>query len=107
MDLSSLLQNLQTERLMHYIQQLDVQQLVQNPVLLGSIGALSLLSLIMRWRLLLVTLLSITGFVWLVHYVQQQGTELSSLSSDNLLLFVGGGVTLIALVIYYLFVKVE
>ncbi|MFA5516535.1 MAG: hypothetical protein WDA20_09640 [Desulfuromonadales bacterium] len=107
MDLSSLLQNLQSERVMAYIEQLDVQQLVENPVLLGAIGVLALVSLIMRWRLLLVAVMSVTGFVWLIHYVQQQGTELTGLGSNNLLLFVGGGVALIALVIYYLFVKAE
>jgi hypothetical protein len=106
MDLSSLMKSLETERLTKYLEQLDVQQLVQNPYLLGTIGGLALLALIMRWRLLLVTLMAVSGFVWLIYYIQQRGTELHGrLAGDTLLLFVGGGVALIGLAIYFLFVK--
>jgi hypothetical protein len=107
MDWSSLTQKLETGRIMQQLERLDVQQLIENPYLLGGIGALALISLIMRWRLLLVTLMAVTGFVWLVYYVQQRGTELNAFATDSLLLFVGGGVTLIGLVIYYLFVKAD
>lgn len=106
MDLSSLVKGLETGRLMKYLEQLDVQQLIRNPYLLGTIGGLALIALIMRWRVLLVTLMATTGFVWLIYYIQQRGTELQGrLASDTLLLFVGGGVALIGLVIYFLFVK--
>ncbi|MBE0597815.1 MAG: hypothetical protein IH614_11140 [Desulfuromonadales bacterium] len=105
--LRDLLQNFETERVMETLGRLDVGQLVHNPYLLGGIGLLALLSLLMKWRLLLVTIMGLTGFVWLISYIQGRGTNLEGLASESLLLFVGGGVALIGLVIYYLFIKAE
>jgi hypothetical protein len=101
------LEALETRNVMEFLGQLDVGQLVHNPWLLGGIGALALLSLLMRWRLLLVTILSVTGFVWLVSYIQQQGTTLDGQAPESLLLFIGGGVCLIGLAIYFLFIRTE
>lgn len=105
--LRDLLQNFETERVMETLGQLDVEQLVHNPWLLGAIGLLALISLVMKWRLLLVTISAVTGFVWLISYVQERGTQLDGLAADSLLMFVGGGVSLIGLIIYYLFIKAE
>ena len=104
---ADLLKHFETQKVINYLGQMDVGQLVRNPWLLGSIGVLALVSLIMHWRLLLVTLVGLTGFVWLVSYVHQRGTTLTSLSNGNLLLFVGGGVTLIGLMIYFLFIRTD
>lgn len=103
---SGFLEALKTESIMHYLGQLDLGQVIHNPWLLGGLGTLALVSLLMRWRLLLVTLLSLAGFVWLLSYVQQQGTNLHS-GTDSVLLFVGGGTVVIGVAIYFLFIRSE
>jgi hypothetical protein len=84
-----------------------VGQLVHNPWLLGGVGLMSLVALFMRWRLLLATLLGVTGFVWLTAYTLERGTALESLGNPTLLIFVGGGIGVIFLVIYLLFIKTD
>lgn len=110
MDLSQILaffKHFETGRVIQFLKDLDVGQLVHNPWLLGGVGGLALVALVMRWRLLLVTLLGVTGFVWLTAYTVERGTTLDSLGNHNLLVFVGGGIVVIFLVIYMLFIKTD
>ena len=111
MDFSSFLdslKNLQTEKVVAMLQDLQVGQLIHNPWFLGTMGGLALLALIMKWRILLVTILSLTGFTWLLSYTLARGTSLEGgLQNQTLLVFVGGGAVLICIVIYLLFIKSE
>jgi hypothetical protein len=99
------LKNFDTARTWQALQDLNVGELIHNPWFLGSIGVLALVSLIMRWRLLLVVLVSVTAFTWLLSYVHQRGTELDGLANDTLLIFAGGGVFIIFFFIYLLFIR--
>lgn len=99
------LKNFDNERILAYLGQFDVGELIHNPWFLVTMGALALISLFMRWRALLATVLGTTGLAWLVSYTIEQGTEVTELSSKNLLIFAGGGICLLFVVIYLLFLK--
>lgn len=99
------LRKLETTELLQLFKSLNVGDLVHNPWVLGAIGALALLALMMGWRVLLTTLLGATGFVWLVDYTLKQGAAVDQLNSETLLVFSGGGIAIIILVIYLLFIK--
>ena len=68
---------------------------------------LALLALFMKWRVLLATILSITGFVGLISYTLQQETSLTGMADQTLIVFVLGGVAIVSLVIYLLFIKTD
>lgn len=101
-----LLQHFETDRVIHYLQTLDLQALIQNPYFLGGAGALAIIALLMRWRLLLVTILSLSGFVWLLSHTLAQDTSLEGgIANDTLIVFVFGGTAIVFLAIYFLFVR--
>jgi len=101
------LKNFETGKVLQFLNDMNVGELIHNPWFLGSMGVLALLSLIMKWRLLLVTILSVTGLAGLIAYTLARGTELDSLGNPTLLIFIGGGALLIAIIIYLLFIKSE
>jgi hypothetical protein len=103
--LNAWLHKLETTELLQLFKNLNVGDLVHNPWVLGAIGALALLALLMHWRVLLTTLLGTTGFVWLVDYTLKQEAAVDQLNSETLLVFSGGGIAIIMLVIYLLFIK--
>lgn len=102
---ADLLRKLETAELVKQFQQLQVGDLVHNPWVLGAIGALALLALMMRWKILLVTILGTSGFVLLTDYTLKRQTTVDQLNSETLLVFAGGGVAIIMVVIYLLFIK--
>lgn len=103
--LDSWLRKLETVEILRQFKELNLGDLIHNPWVLASIAALALLALMMRWKLLLTTILGTTGFVWLTDYTLKQNTTLDQLNSETLLVFAGGGVAIIMLVIYLLFIK--
>ena len=106
--LAELLEDFETSKVIEFLAELDLERLVHNPYILGIIGGLALLCLWMRWRILLATLLSLSGFVWLLSYTLATDTSLEGgISNDTLLVFVGGGAALVFLAIYLMFVSGE
>lgn len=99
------LQNFQTGEVLAFLRTLNINDLIHNPWFLGGTATLALVSLVMRWRILLATTLSVTGFVGLLNYTLQRETSLENLSDPTLMIFVGGGVLIIFVVIYLLFIK--
>jgi peptidoglycan/LPS O-acetylase OafA/YrhL len=100
-----LFENLQTERVVAFLQSMQIGDLIHNPYFLGGVAAFAVISLLMKWRLLLALCLGMSGFVYLISYTMQKGTQLEGLSNPTLLVFVGGGAVIIGLVIYLLFIK--
>ena len=99
--------NFQTERVLERLQQWNIAELINEPWFLASAAVLALIAFLLRWRVLLATVLGLTGFVWLLSYTMAQGTSTDSLTNDTLLVFIGGGVVLVGVVIYLLFVKTD
>lgn len=110
MSLDSILEfakSLQTDKVVAMLQEMKIATLIHNPWFLGITGTLALVALILRWRVLLTLILALTGFTYLLSYTLQSGTELGDAGNPTLLVFVGGGVILMGLVIYQLFIKSE
>ena len=103
-----LLQRFETDRVVAYLQTLDLQQLIHSPYFLGSIGTLAVIALMMHWRVLLVTILTVTGFVWLLAHTLAQNTSIEGgAAQETLLVFVLGGVAIVFVAIYLLFIRGE
>ena len=109
MDFSSVLKFLQqfkTDKVMAYVQEMELNSVMEHPYFLAGVGALAILAYIMRWRLLLVTVMTITGFIYLLSYTLSKGVSLKEgMPGDSLLVLVGGGAFIIFLAIYLLFVR--
>ncbi|MDW7645325.1 MAG: hypothetical protein SCI25_09790 [Desulfuromonadales bacterium] len=108
MDFSSVaefFERFQTERVIEFLNDMNVGELIYNPLFLGIMGGLAILALIMRWRMLLVTLFSVVGFAGLISYTLERGTDISSPSDPTLLIFVVAGAVLVMAAIYFLFIK--
>ncbi len=102
------LRQFETAAVMDWLASLDLNELIHNRYFLGGTAALAIIALLMRWRVLLTTLLAVAGFVALLSYTMQRGTGLEEgLQSDTLLIFVAGGVALIGAVIYFLFIRTD
>lgn len=100
------LQHFETRRVVSTLEELNLQELIRNPYFLGGTAALSIVAFFMRWRLLLVVILTIAGFVGLLAYTFERGTSLEGgLTNDALLIFVAGGTLIVFLVIYMLFIR--
>jgi hypothetical protein len=99
------LELLETEKVMTFLRELDIGDLIFNPWFLGGLVIFTAISLYMRRYGLLSIVLGLVGFASLVNYTLRQGTAVEGILSDTLLVFVGGGVVLIFAIIYLLFIK--
>ncbi|GAB4178193.1 MAG: hypothetical protein Tsb0017_24980 [Geothermobacteraceae bacterium] len=102
-----LLQNLQTDRLIQWLNELKLTELVHNPAFLGGVAVVAAICLFKRWYGFLGIVGGLAGFVWLLSYTLQRGTELDGAGNPTLLVFIGGGVVIIGVAIYLLFIKSE
>jgi hypothetical protein len=111
MDFSSVIEFLQqfkTEKIMAYIQGMDLKTVMEHPYFLAGVGVTAVIAYIMRWRLLLVIVMTITGFIYLLGYTLSKGVSLDGgMPADSLLVLVGGGAFIIFLAIYILFIQSE
>ena len=102
------LKGLDNQTLLAFLGDMEIGTYIHNPWFLGMMGALAVCCLIFKWRVLLATIIGLTGLAWLVSYTIAQGTDPSEgLKSNSLIFFVGGGVAIIALMLYLVFVKDE
>jgi len=99
------LKSMETKRILQYLGDMNIGDLIHNPWFLGTMGALALMALFCKWRALLAIILGVTGLSWLISYTVQQGTDLQGLSNTNLYVFVAAGVAIIFVVIYLLFIR--
>lgn len=83
----------------------QIGNLIGNPYFLGGAAAVALIASYKKWRGLLALDVGIVGFAYLLSFTLEKGTEVQEVYSESLLLFVGGGVVIVAAVIYLLFLK--
>ena len=109
MDFSSViefLQKLETKKIMAYLQAMDLKTVMEHPYFLTGVGLTAVVAYLMRWRLLLVTVMTITGFIYLLGYTLSKGTSLDGgMPTDSLVVLVGGGSFIVFLAIYLLFIR--
>jgi len=100
------LQKFETKKVMAYIQSMDLKTVMEHPYFLTGIGFTAVVAYFMRWRLLLVTVMVITGFIYLLGYTLSRGTSLEGgMPTDALVVLVGGGSIIVFLAIYLLFIR--
>ncbi|MDH3453834.1 MAG: hypothetical protein OEL80_01725 [Desulfuromonadales bacterium] len=100
------LKQFETSKVMGYIQAMDLKEVMQHPYFLTGVGVTAVIALLMRWRLLLVTVMSITGFIYLLSYTLAQGVSLEKgMPADALMILVGGGSVIVFVAIYLLFIR--
>lgn len=111
MDFSSFmefLQQFETKKIMEYLQKSDTKQIMEHPYFLTGLGIGALVAYFMKWRLLLVVVIAVTGFIYLLNYTLAQGTSLDGgIPTESLAILVGGGCFIVFLAIYLLFIKSE
>lgn len=111
MDFSSVmefLQQFETKKIMQYLQETDTKTIMEHPYFLTGIGVGSVVAYFMKWRLLLVIMIAITGFIYLLNYTLSKGTSLDGgMPTETLAVLVGGGSFIVFLAIYLLFIKSE
>lgn len=102
------LKQFETSKVMGYMQSMDVKTVMEHPYFLAGIGILAVVAYIMRWRLLLVTVMSLTGFIYLLGYTLAQDTSLKGgMPTESLVVLIGGGAFIVFLSIYLLFIRTE
>jgi hypothetical protein len=102
------LKNFETTKVMAYIQAMDLKTVMEHPYFLAGVGVTAIIAFLMRWRLLLVIVMTITGFIYLLSYTLSQGTSLDGgMPTDALMVLVGGGSFIVFLAIYLLFIRSE
>ena len=94
-------QMLQTKEIIGYINELN---LLHNPWFIAGAVLFVLVSLFMKWKLLLTSTISIAALITLATYVGNQGTDVSK-SSDGIFMFVGGGAAIMFFFIYMTFMR--
>ncbi len=100
------LSTLTTENILAYLGQSDLGNLFYNPYFLGSMGVLAVISLIMKWKLMLGGVITVVGCAGLMSFLAEQGTSLEGGVTDKtMLVFIGGAVVVVAALIYLLFIK--
>jgi len=83
----------------------ELGNLIANKYFLIGAGVVALLAAYMKWRGLLAIDVGVVGFAYLLSFTLEKGTNVKEVYSEQLLFFVGGGVVLVAAVIYLLFLK--
>lgn len=102
------LKELDNDSVLSFLGGMEIAPYLHNPWFLGMMGALALCCLVFKWRLLLATIFGVTGLAWLANFTKEKGTQVTeSLSSNSLIFFVIGAVSIVAIMIYLVFIKEE
>jgi len=99
------LEKFSTQRLMTYLAELDLDEMLRDPLIIVAIVALALLALYLKKRLIFVTILSATALAWLLNFMTERGTEIESMNNPALLVFIGIGCGVVGLIIYFVFIR--
>ena len=98
----------ETAKVMEYIKAMDLRSVMEHPYFLAGVGFTAIIAYFMRWRLLLVVVMTITGFIYLLGYTLSKGVSLEDgMPTDALIVLVGGGAFIVFLAIYLLFIRNE
>lgn len=100
------LKQFETAKVMEALQSMDLKTVMEHPYFLTGVGVAAVVAYLMRWRLLLVVVMSITGFIYLLGYTLAQGTSLEGgMPTESLVVLIGGGSFIVFLAIYLLFIR--
>ena len=96
----------ETTKIMAYIKAMDLKTVMEHPYFLAGVGVTAIVAFLMKWRLLLVVVIVITGFIYLLGYTLSKGVSLEGgMPTDALVVLIGGGAFIVFLAIYLLFIR--
>ena len=101
------LQNFRTDQISQQLQDRGFDNLSTNPWFLGGFLALILITYFIGWRAIAGFISGVGGFILVVSLAISKGTGMAGLSGGGLWILVGGGVVVVFLFIYLLFIKAE
>jgi hypothetical protein len=93
----------ETANLMSTIQTLTLQQIFSHPAVLITIVVVFFLGVVKRSKTVLLTLFGVLGLIVLMRYAMPTGEE--ELTFKALLPFIGIGITIGGVVIYFMLIK--
>lgn len=109
MDFSSaveFIKHFETTKIMATLKAMDLKTVMEHPYFLAGVGVTAIIAYLMKWRLLLVVVIVITGFIYLLGYTLSKGVSLEGgMPTDSLIVLIGGGAVIIFLAIYLLFIR--
>lgn len=106
--LLSFLKDLDNEHIIAFLGEMQIAEYIHSPWFFGGMGALAICCLVFKWRLLLATIVGLTGLAGLLSYMAEQGAEVSEgIQNNTLIFFILGAISIVALMIYIVFIKEE
>lgn len=104
--ISEKLKELDNDHIIEFLGQMEVAEYIYNPWFLGAMVILAICCLIFKWRVLLATIIGLTGLAWLISYTSQQVAEVGEgVQGNSMVFFIGGGVVIVSLMLYLVFIK--
>jgi hypothetical protein len=95
----------ETANLLLTIQTLTLQQIFSHPAVLVMIALIFFLGVIKRSKTVLLTLFGVLGLIVIMRYAMPAGGE--ELTFKSLLPFIGIGITIGSVVIYFMLIKTD
>lgn len=105
--ITDFLEKFHTQRVVDYLTDLNLQEALQDPLVLAGIAAVALFALYLKKRFIFVTIISATALAWLITFTTEQGTEIEKMNNPILLIFIGIGVAIVGLFIYFVFIRTD
>lgn len=99
------LEALRTENMMEMLREVNLGDLIYNPWFLTVLGLICLVAILLKRQALFFLILSTVGYACVIDYTLQEKPAIESAGSQPVLVFAGGGVILVFLIIYYLFLR--
>lgn len=99
------LEPLRTERVMELLRNMNLGDLIYNPWFLAVLGAICLTAIVMKRQALLFMLLTTVGYACVIDYTLQKKPTVDTVGSEPILVFAVGGMILVFVFIYYLFLR--
>lgn len=108
MDLSTArdyLEALRTENMMAMLREVNLGDLIYNPWFLTVLGLVCLVAIILKRQALFFIIMTTVAYACVIDYTLQDKPSIESAGSQPILVFAGGGVILVFLILYYLFFR--
>lgn len=94
----------ETENVIQFLKELSVRTVIENPLILGLLAVVFFFAVIKRSKFVLLFLFSLLSLLALIHYTLPQEGQLTA---TTFLPFAFGCFGVGAVLIYFIFVKVE
>jgi hypothetical protein len=94
----------ETEQIVKFVKELSITTIFENPFVLGILIIVFFFAVIKRSKFVLLFLFTLLSLMALVRYTLPMGTEMTTTS---MLPFAFGCLGIVAVLIYFIFIKVE